>query len=389
MRRCRYKKSKILLGFILVSFLLLTCIFPSFASPSLDDSVLTYSVKAYYLKYTYPGNWSYNTIISSDGTITSTSSYRLTSGYISVTPGGTVAIVPTDRTAFLLIYSCCFFDSDYNVVSGGFDYSSDSPVYSVSVPIGATYIRLTQYHTSNIQVVSSPSSISSLSNPYIWGTIDNISISDGVIDVPLQIYGYTEVYFDFEFYSNSVLKIDSFSLDVYSWLTGTFIDGVRPNDYSDGTYLTLYSYYYQSGSRVYDFLDDSVNNPASFIESFSPKRFFSGFRMYVPINQDGGSSIDSSLHVELSNFMLNSYSAIAIDDIKTIQQQLSDYSLEQIGTVNLTEFDTLLGDYSSRLDEIRAQSVFSSIYSSAFIVTLMGISLVIGFLGYILYGKSV
>lgn len=360
---------------------------PSFASPQLSDASITYSVRGYYSQYLVTPSYTANTIIHYDGSVTSTSSFRYTSDYFRVYPGGSFAVF-YDNSILNDYLAVAFFDSSYNVVSGGFNWSTGYRV--IDVPSGAYYARLTQRAATSVPILSSQTSFSISNYSYLFAVIDDIFIdSDGHITIPYQTYSYTSVFLDFDFYSNNFYA-QSFTLDVFSYLTASYINGKYLIDYLDGTYLTLYRYFNDaSGSTQYEFLDDSINNPASFNEAFNNRVPFRGFRLYIPISYNGGfASVSSNLHIELSNFMLDSHATQMVQEIKSIQELLSDYSLNHLTDVSLSDAFNNIDYAADTLENTRFRAIFDSFYGYGIIPTLIVLSLSIAFLGYLLYGKS-
>lgn len=361
--------------------------FPSFASPSLEDASITYSVKGFSSQYVTQFSSNTSGSVSSSGVISSVSG-RYYSNYLAVVPGTYLFIYDSlldNRTFFTNV---CFFDSDYSVVSGG----RDTQGYYIVVPSDASYCIITTTLSSRSRLHLGYSLFpleGSESWRYVFHSIDNITFSDGKILIPYQTFTYTSVFLDFEFYPNNFYA-ESFSLDVFSYLTASYIDGKYVMNYLDGTYLTLYRYFDDSsGATQYEFLDDSINNPASFNEAFNNRVPFRGFRLYIPISYNGASgSVSSNLNIELSNFMLDSHSTQMVQEIKSIQELLSDYSLEHLTDVSLSDAFNNIDYASDTLENTRFRAIFDSFYGYGIIPTLIVLSLSIAFLGYLLYGKS-
>lgn len=376
---------------MLVVLLISSSVMSSFASPSLEDATITYSVKGYYTQYMVDSPYTGYTYITSDGSIISTSTYCAVTDYIAVDPGTYVFLInPSDFTFIRIIYAC-FYDSDHNVISGGFDgsFSPESFMNSILVPDGAAYVRLSHRYSMRAALVSSLFEINASNYKYVFHELNGITLSNGLITIPYQIYGYTSVFLDFEFYDNNYYA-SSFSLDVFSYLTASYIDGKYVLSYSDGNYISLYRYSNDSSGNIsYEFLDDSVNNPTSFTEAFDNRVPFRGFRLYIPVSYQGGiGSVSSNLNVELSNFYLDSFSTQMNTQIKSIYERLSDYSVDHLIEVDLNDILNNVDNASNSVEDVRFLSIFDGIYGYGIIPTLITLSLCISFVGYLLFGKS-
>lgn len=376
---------------MLVVLLISTSVMSSFASPALDDASISYSVKGYATQYSVEPSYTSYTYITSDGSVNTTDRYCAVTDYFSVTPGTYVFLYYPTNFVFIQINFCCFYDSDHNVIPGGFDgdLTPSGTVSSIIVPHNASFARITHLYGLRACVVSSLFEVNSSNYTYVFHEINDITISDGLITIPYQIYGYTSVLLDFEFYDNNYYA-SSFSLDVFSYLTASYIDGKYVLEYNEGNYISLYRYFDDNSDSVqYEFLDDSVNNPTSFTEAFDNRVPFRGFRLYIPVSYRGGTgSVSSNLIVELSNFMLDSYSAQAIDEVKSIYKKLSDYSLDHLTEVVLNDILNNVDNASNSVEDVRFLSIFDGIYGYGIIPALITLSLCISFVGYLLFGKS-
>lgn len=360
--------------------------FASFASPSLSDASLTYSVRGYYSQYLITPSFTANTLIHDDGSITTTGSFRYTSDYFRVYPEGNFAVF-YDNSILNDNLAVAFYDSSYNVVSGGFNWSTGHRV--VDVPSDAYYARFTQRAAVSVPVLSSQTPFTVSNYSFLFAVIDNITIdADGHITIPYQTYAYRSVFLDFEFYSNNSF-IDSFSLDVYSYLTGGFFDGRIINEYIDENSLTLYRYFNSGNDVVYEYIDESVSNPSSLSASFSESVEFRGFRLYIPVSFSGNvGSVSTSLHVDLSNFALNGLDAQARSSVDGALDSLSDLTDNLAVPLPTVNPNALINDALSGIDITSGVNFFTIFYDNELIPKMILIAVSFALLGYILFGKK-
>lgn len=76
------------------------------------------------------------------------------------------------------------------------------------------------------------------------------------------------------------------------------------------------------------------------------------------------------------------------DEIASIYQRLSDYSLNHLTDVSLSDAFNNIDYAADTLENTRFRAIFDSFYGYGIIPTLIVLSLSIAFLGYLLYGKS-
>lgn len=101
------------------------------------------------------------------------------------------------------------------------------------------------------------------------------------------------------------------------------------------------------------------------------------------------------LRVVIDEFVING-TTIAEDQIITeannemssIYQRLSDYSLEHLTEVDLNDILNNVDNASNSVEDVRFLSIFDGIYGYGIIPTLITLSLCISFVGYLLFGKS-
>ena len=367
-------------------------VIPVSASPSLDDAYISYSVKGYYSQYLFSTTWSSNSTISPEGLISSTPYFSLLSDYFSVYPGGTVGLFD-DNSLKSLPISVCFYDSNYNVVSGGF---SSSKSY-FNVPSGVSFCRFSQKYSNYLKIISSATPFDSSNYTYLFNSIDDISIQNGLISIPYQSYSYTGVFIDLEFYSSSYY-LTNFGFDVYTYFSSSLphLNNV-PNVYLDENVIELYTYHFDHGDKQFAFCDDSISNPTYFDESFNNRQPFSGFRLYIPVSfNDALGSVSTSLQIEFSNFYIDSKEAVYAGDL----EKLVDDKQEQVSAVisDLTLPTPNIHDAFSGLDDLSTAyhnsetelvATFHILYDSfPIIVLFMTLSISMTVLGYILFGKS-
>lgn len=76
------------------------------------------------------------------------------------------------------------------------------------------------------------------------------------------------------------------------------------------------------------------------------------------------------------------------NEMASIFQRLSDYSLEHLTDVSLSDAFNNIDYAADTLENTRFRAIFDSFYGYGIIPTLIVLSLSIAFLGYLLYGKS-
>lgn len=78
----------------------------------------------------------------------------------------------------------------------------------------------------------------------------------------------------------------------------------------------------------------------------------------------------------------------ANNEMASIFQRLSDYSLEHLTEVDLSDILNNVDNASNSVEDVRFLSIFDGIYGYGIIPTLITLSLCISFVGYLLFGKS-
>ena len=389
MKRSVYLKA-IVVFMVIASFTLIT-VFTSIASPSLNDAYITYSLKVYYSQYllSVSKSWTFGYYYSSSGSWSSASGWRIGSHYYPVLGGGTLFTIRSGNPTSV-IYNIIFYDSSQAVISDGYYYSSSEPINFISVPAGASYCRVASA-SSNIQLADFycvPGAASSSNYQYIWTEIDDVTISNDIVQIPYTSgLDYSQIFLDFQFDTTETYY--SMSLDVYSYFVGF---GSTDNTYPSGTYCSLYYYFINSDSeKDFNFLDDSINNPASFVENVSDGFRFDGFRLYIPIMENVGSGFNN-LFIELSNFFLGDEEAVIISDIDSELGRIDDTLATIIPSLTVPSVapdfvSDLTDDYYGHLLNNDFNLIIGSIYWIDFIPTLIIISLGISILGFILFGR--
>lgn len=399
----RHFRSKVIIGIIVFVLCFTYTVLPIFASPSLEDATVSYAVKGYYSQYvdTFSslGVSLTRGICHSSGQIETTSNNYWYTSKIPVVGGQYFTIIYLSTMVPRSINNVTFYDSNDNVLAGfGYDYSgTGSRQAYFSIPYLASYVVITEItssYASNFGILTSMYELTSSNYQYLYHEIDSINIVDNKITIPYQAYTYKFVFIDFLFFSSNY-ALQSFSLDVYAYIDSPHLEGVSPLTYRDGEYLTVYRFFNDSnGNLDFSFIEDSSSNPSHITPYWNDhyERPFRGFRMYLPILTDNTiGSVSSSLNVELSNFKLNGYdiewSASQQALITEFHNKLNNYNSLIPSTEEWDEF--INWSMTSVHDDSDYRLILSSIYDfSAYIPTLILMSISVAFLGYIAFGKK-
>lgn len=373
----------------------------AFASPSLSDADITFSIKGYFNQYIVDTSYTSGQYITSDGTSGSDSSVNLRlSDFVPVYAGGTFfSYNVSNSNLFPLIY-VCFYDSNYSVVSGGFDGNYLQPslpgnyITFISVPSNAAFVRYTilgSYSgsgaTNRYKAVAAPQSGVNANNyQYLWSEISDVTMdSDGVITLPYQVYTYTYVMLDFRFF-NSTFQFSSLAFNCYTTYTGGYFDGERLLTYGSGG-ISVDSYF------IDDYGNMTVDGSIGYSETDNPYRCyaqipydrFSGFRIYISLLPG---QVSTSLKIKVYDFELDGVGTLvhlqmnnAINDLENIGDQLEVPSPDpsaiyaNINTITLQMQDANFG----YLDWFGP--------ANGILMTMMVTVFTFAALGYILYGK--
>lgn len=386
-----HKTFKVIVGIMLVVLLIFTSVMSTFASLSLDDADFECSVKAYYLKYSVLPTWTKGIALQPDGSTIEVESFRLTSDFVSVVPSGTVSVIDTSRFLPTNILSYCFYDSSHSLISGGNNVGR-----FLDVPANASYIRVTQSGSSSYYILSSPTHFDSFSDKFLWGEIENVTISDNIVTIPYQTYSFNFIRLYGFFYDDNMpyssvglsYKLTFTNTNLYSGLV-TFYD----SDSIAYASLESLSYIpYGEGDILHEYQDGhgawaSSKNPGSLYTTTEDGNFV-GFLCTFPVNFQSG-VVSTSINIELSNFILDDKSVEVEYNVNDTLSQLSD--LAQQLALPTPDLNTLLdvGSVLDRQNDTNANSVMRLIASDGGIITtMMFISVSITVLGYILFGKK-
>lgn len=379
------KRNLLVLG---MAILLSVCIaVPSFAS-SLDDASVTFSVKVSYTYNSVIPTLTSRTYITSEGHVVSTATSCWVTDPIDVFGYNWVFFYRTSDSAKNYIRYACFYDSDGNVIPGGFDgnlsgSSSSDRIMYLQVPSGASTVRLSQNYSSSIRVVPCYSDPSGTN--YIYRDVEDVSIdSDGNVVIPYQTSGYTAVNVDFQFF-DSTYRFQTMSFKTHLTYTGGYFSGVREWDGSTEGAIHLHQYYIDTSGVRHNFdIDTSLENPHTWNEELV-SNVFSGFTLVIPF-----SSVSTSLNVNLTDFILDGEDvaaefkvAGALDDLNDLADQIA---LPTPDSAALFDGVSLV---INNVNDNNARGFMRSILTDDGIVTtMMVISITICVLGYILFGKK-
>lgn len=360
------------------------------ASISLEDADLQCSVKAYYLKYTLSTTWTRGIVLQADGSTIEVESYRLTSDYVSVVPSGTVVIINSSTFAATNILSYCFYDSSYTLLTGGTSASR-----FLNVPANAAYVRVTQSGSPSYSILSSPSQISSLSDRFIWGELENITISDNVITIPYQVYAFNTFRVYAFFYDDNMPYSSvgvSYKLTYSNSTVNSGLVSFSSNDSFAYAYLDSLSYVpYGQGDVLNEYSDgglySSSNKNPAYLWTSTENGNFVGFRLQFPVNGLDG-AVSTSIDVELSNFTLDDKSIEAELSVYDALDQLNDLADQLAVPTPYIDVDNLIDTAFNGVDMSTTNNFFSIFYNNDIIPKMLLIAVTVALLGYILFGKK-
>lgn len=176
--------------------------------------------------------------------------------------------------------------------------------------------------------------------------------------------------------------------------------GDTPVNYDDILLDDTNFLYWVTGSDGSDIIFDrmKINNPFTFeyynITGGLDDCVYLGFQFRLS-GYPQSSIFAPDICVRFDQVLINGYE-IAVDHIATeannemssIYQRLSDYSLEHLTEVDLNDILNNVDNASNSVEDVRFLSIFDGIYGYGIIPTLITLSLCISFVGYLLFGKS-
>lgn len=204
------------------------------------------------------------------------------------------------------------------------------------------------------------------------------------------------------------IHIDSFSIKVTFFaeqFNGTSYNPVsnltilKPYDSSDpSNTFSVAAFYGSNTSTVSKLLRFPQSNPSEMFYyaldgGFSSSACTLAYRLfdYPGFN----SPFAVRLRVVIDEFLINGTKIAedqiiteANDEMSSIFQRLSDYSLEHLTEVDFNDILNNVDNAADSVEDVRFLSIFDGIYGYGIIPTLITLSLCISFVGYLLFGKS-
>lgn len=358
------------------------------SASSLEDAKITFAVKGYYGQYGVASTLTAHTYISSSGQIYTDNSQSVwASDYVDVKGYNYIFIFRTSDYSKNYIRFACFYDDDYNVVSGGFDgalsgSSSVARVMYLAVPEGASYVRYSQNYSSSVRLVRTYDNPSGTN--YVFSEINDVSITDsGSIIIPYQTEAFQAIYVDFQFYDYKYLaSYLQFRTEVsYYGYSGAGFSGL----YEFSSPQSIVFYYIDSeGFRINSVSDDfsSTENPHNWVLDLDGERNFSGFTLCLPI-----SSVSSSIQIRLSDFSIDGEDTSAklivnktLDDLNNLSNDLS----VPLPSINPND---VINNALSGVDMQSGINFFTIFYDNKLIPLMLLIAVSFALLGYIFFGK--
>lgn len=322
-----HKFSKVIIGIALVSTLILTSAIPFFASDDID------------ILDDYP----FYALLSTSSTTSGSASYQ----YIKPYRDGNTFYFPVEPYQNSLNFNFYFVKAPQTLHSGTEVNSSFDPV-STYIPAGVD--------TKN------------------W------------IPIHIDSFSIKATFFAEQFNGTSYSPVSNLTI-------------LKPYDSSDSNNTSSHAVFYGSNtSTILKNFSYPQSNPSEMFYyaldgGFDSSACTLAYRLFEYPSFNSPFAV--RLRVVIDEFLING-SRIAEEQIITevnsemasIYQRLSDYSLNHLTDVSLSDAFNNIDYAADTLENTRFRAIFDSFYGYGIIPTLIVLSLSIAFLGYLLYGKS-